>query len=79
MGRVIKSIVIINIIYWLLTNYICYIYWYEHTLQGFLRCYILAIPFFFSALLKTGVIGVLTYEMFGMWGRITSKQSKTSC
>ena len=79
MGRVIKTIININIIYWLVTNYICYIYWYEHTLSGFLRCYILAIPFFFTALLKTGVLGVLCYEMFSMWGRATSKQPKTGC
>jgi hypothetical protein len=44
-----------NLYYWLITNFICWIYWYPHDVIGFTRCYVLAIPFYFTALMKTWV------------------------
>jgi hypothetical protein len=45
-----------NIIFWIVSNYVCYLMWYERTLPGLLRCYLLAVPFFFGALAKTLIV-----------------------
>lgn len=49
----IKVIVKANVVFWIATNFICWFAWYPMTLAGFLRCYYLAIPFFFLTLVKT--------------------------
>lgn len=51
-----SHIIISNMLFWIVTNYICWLDWYPRTLDGFIQCYFLAIPFFFSALGKTWLV-----------------------
>ena len=51
-----RAIIEGNIWYWIVTNFLCWIAWYEHDVNGFLYCYYLAVPFFFTATMKTWMI-----------------------
>jgi hypothetical protein len=50
-----KIIALGNWYYWMITNFVCWIYWYPHDVRGIANCYYLAIPFYFTALVKTWV------------------------
>jgi hypothetical protein len=59
-----KDILLGNIYFWLITNFICWTQWYTQDVNGFISCYVLAIPFFFSALIKSwAVIRVVEYSV----------------
>ena len=61
-----KYIIIANVYYWIITNYICWLCWYPISINGFIKCYMLAIPFFFTALAKTWIaIKVLEFCIDG--------------
>jgi hypothetical protein len=48
-----RDIIVGNIWYWVLTNLYCYIIWYTHDVKSLVNCYLLAVPFYFTALAKT--------------------------
>lgn len=54
-----KAVLYANILFWLITNFACYLAWYERTPIGLLRCYLLAVPFFFGALAKTLIVAYI--------------------
>ena len=59
-----KHILIGNLWYWLITNFACWEIWYPHTVDGFIQCYYLAIPFYFTATLKIWAIIRLTEAVY---------------
>lgn len=46
-----KSLIKSNLIFYLITNYGCWLFWYPLTAEGFLKCYLLALPFLVRAYL----------------------------
>jgi hypothetical protein len=51
--------------FFVVTNFACWPLWYPHTVEGFVTCYVAAIPFFHNTLLgdavfATGLFGALT-------------------
>ena len=53
-----------SIQFFVLTNFACWLLWYPHTVEGFVTCYVAAVPFFQNTLLgdavfATGLFGAL--------------------
>jgi hypothetical protein len=53
-----------SIQFFVLTNFACWMLWYTHTVEGFVTCYVAAVPFFQNTLLgdamfATGLFGTL--------------------
>ena len=47
------SVLLSNLIFYLLSNLGCYWFWYAHSIKGFLHCYALALPFLLKAIAIT--------------------------
>ena len=66
----------VNVVFWVASNLMCFIAWYPHTMAGFLSCYWLSIPFFFTAFLKTWAL-IRAIEIMAQWlteGTITYRE-----
>ena len=61
--KLFECVLFSNIVFWLVSNFWCYIVWYERGLESFIMCYVLAIPFFFTAFLKTFAVSYIVNEI----------------
>jgi hypothetical protein len=53
--------VIGSIQFFLVTNFACWVLWYPHTAEGFVTCYVSAIPFFQNTLLGDAVFATALF------------------
>lgn len=68
------SSVVSAILFFIVTNFGCWLFWYPHTFGGFVNCYTLAIPFFRETLLSTLVYSGI---LIGIYEFVASKVKNT--
>lgn len=52
------------VLFFVITNFGCWLLWYPHTTEGFLSCYTLAIPFFRQTLVSTLVYSAILIGIY---------------
>lgn len=63
-GAVLRSSVLSAVIFFLVTNFGAWLVMYPLNIEGFVRCYALAIPFFRSTLVSTCVYSVVLFGLY---------------
>jgi len=54
-----KNLIISNIIFYVISNLGCWLFWYPITVKGFAVCYLSALPFAFMAIVISGIVNYL--------------------
>ena len=62
------------VVFFIVSNFGVWLLWYPHTMEGFLACYALAVPFFRGTLVSTLLYSVV---LFGAYEVLASQIRKT--
>lgn len=62
-----------SFLFFVISNFGVFLYWYPHTIQGLLNCYLLALPFYTRTLLGDLIFG---YSYLMLSSRLTYQNTK---
>lgn len=76
LSRQVILLPVASLLFFLLSNFGVWWHWYDHNIEGLVRCYTLAIPFYRATLIGDLIFGygfLISKHLFASWNTVESR------